>query len=68
MTTSTNRAQFDANLLYQLAANIENGAYISTLRLTEFLNHLQNTDSFVKGFDPIEAMGKFNFDGDANVV
>ncbi len=61
MTTQTTNAQIDVNALYQLAHNIESGAYVSSSRVIEFLTHLKNTNAFVSSFDHIKA-----FDGATN--
>jgi hypothetical protein len=68
MTTQNTIAQTEVNVLYQLAHNIESGAYVSSLRVSEFLTHLKNTNAFVSDFDHVKAFDNFNWDGDITVV
>lgn len=65
---STQRAKFDMKTLLQVAKSIEEGAYVSTLSLGEFINSMIEDGAFVIGFDPHEAMSKFNWHGDIETL
>lgn len=68
MTQEHNQAKTDAALLYQLAEAIESGAYVSTLRVHEFIEYLSGCGAFKAGFDPFAELTKFDFDQQQTVA